>query len=63
MEAERLTKNLSYSNLNICRTKDDKKGVKSTRTRKTSRTYCFHFTQVTEKNPRNIPSKIGNFKH
>ena len=39
-----------------------KQAVKSTRTRKSYRTYCFHFTQITEKTS-NSPSKIGNFRH
>ena len=50
MEAEFLTKNLSYLNLNISRTKKwYKQDVKSTRIKKSYRTYRL-FTQITDKN-------------
>ena len=51
MEAECLTKNLSYLNLNISKTKKKcKQAIKSTRTRKSYWTHYFHFTQITDKN-------------
>ena len=63
MEAECLTKNLSYLNLNISKTKKKcKQAIKSTRTRKSYWTHYFHFTQITDKNLQ-FPFKNWRFYH
>ena len=52
MEAEFLTKNLSYLNLNISRTKNGRNKLQKAleQCRVTEHTDCFHFTQITDKN-------------